>query len=116
MRRRWWHAWTVASSGRSLDSLRQELLDQVAARTLGEDVTADRDAPSPQDRYEWLKEARVRADAKDAVELSVRDLLARWDVKARGARVNQRIEADLANHGLASSPSFRKVTIDAGCI
>ena len=108
-----WHAWTVASSGRSLDSLRQELLDQVAARTLGEDVTADSDAPSPQDRYEWLKEARVRADAKDAVELSVRDLLARWDAKARGARVNQRIEADLANHGLASSPSFRKVTIDA---
>ena len=108
-----WHAWTVASSGRSLDSLRQELLDQVAARTLGEDVTADRGAPSPQDRYEWLKEARVRADAKDPVELSVRDLLARWDARARGARVNQRIEADLANHGLASSPSFRKVTIDA---
>ena len=47
------------------------------------------------------------------MEISVRDLLARWDAKARGARVNQRIEADLANHGLATSPSFRKVTIDA---
>ena len=108
-----WHAWTVASSGRSLDSLRQELLDQVAARTGSEAVTADSDAPSPQDRYAWLKEARIRADAGDPVKISVRDLLARWDAKARGARVNQRIEADLANHGLATSPSFRKVTIDA---
>jgi hypothetical protein len=108
-----WHAWTMASSGRSLDSLRQELLDQVAAGTSGQAVTPDSGAPSLQDRYEWLKEARVRADVKKPVGLSVRDLLARWDAKARGARVNQRIEADLANHGLATSPSFRKVTIDA---
>ena len=85
----------------------------MAAGTVGEAITADSGAPSPQDRYEWLKEARVRADAKDPVELPARDLLARWDAKARGARVNQRIEADLANHGLATSPSFRKVTIDA---
>jgi CBS domain-containing protein len=108
-----WHAWTVAPSGRSLDSLRQELLDQVAARTVAEAATADSGAPSLPDRYGWLKEARIRADAKDPVELSVRDLLARWDAKARGTRVNQRIEADLANHGVATSPSFRKVTIDA---
>ena len=108
-----WHAWTVAASGRSLDSLRQELRDEVAARTVGEAATADSHGPGPQDRYEWLKEARLRADAKDPEELSVRDLLARWDARARGARVNQRIEADLANHGLATSPSFRKVTIDA---
>jgi len=108
-----WHAWTVVSSGRSLDSLRQELLDQVAAGTTGETVMAESAAVSPQDRYERLKEARARADAKDPVEISIRDLLARWDAKARGTRINQRIEADLANHGLATSPSFRKVTIDA---
>ena len=71
-----WHPWTAASSGRSLDSLRQELLDQVAAGTVGEAVTADSGALSPQDRYEWLKEARGRADAKDPAELPVRDLLA----------------------------------------
>ena len=28
-----WHAWTVVASGRSLDSLRQELLDRVATGT-----------------------------------------------------------------------------------
>ena len=108
-----WHAWTVVPSGRSLDSLRQGLLDQVAAVNVGEPAMAESAAPSPQDRYEWLKEARVRADAKHPVEISVRDLLARWDAKARGTRINQRIEADLANHGLTTSPSFRKVTLDA---
>ncbi len=107
-----WHAWTVASSGRSLDSLRQELLDQVAAGTAGESKAVET-APDPQRRYEQLKEARGRADAKDPVEISVRELLALWDAKSRGTRINQRIEADLANHGLATSPSFRKVTIDA---
>src|SRR6266516_2991743 len=93
-----WHTWMVVSSGRSLDSLRQELLDQVAAGTTGETVMAESAAVRPQDRYEWLKEARARADAKDPVEISIRDLLARWDAKARGTRINQRIEADLANH------------------
>jgi CBS domain-containing protein len=106
-----WHAWTVSSSGRSLDALRQGLLDQVAAGTAGAADLAAR--PGSQDRYEWLKQARVRADNDDPVEIPVRDLLAWWDGRTRGAKINQRIEADLANHGLASSPSFRKVTLDA---
>jgi CBS domain-containing protein len=108
-----WHAWTVVVSGRSLDSLRQELLDRVAAGAESKASKGENTGPSPQDRYEWLKESRVRADAKDPVEVPVRDLLAHWDARARGARINQRIEDDLANHGLATSPSFRKVTIDA---
>ncbi len=108
-----WHAWTVVPSGRSLDSLRQELLDQVAAGTGSEADHAQGTAPDRQRRYELLKEARARADAKDPVEMSVRQLLALWEAKARGTRINHRIEADLANHGLATSPSFRKVTIDA---
>jgi CBS domain-containing protein len=108
-----WHAWTVLSSGRSLDSLRQGLLDQVATGTAGESSAIESTVPSPQGRYEWLKEARARADARDPRGISVRELLARWDAKARGTRINQRIEADLANHGLATSPSFRKVTIGA---
>jgi CBS domain-containing protein len=107
-----WHAWTVMSSGRSLDSLRQELLDQVAG-TARESDSGEGRAPDPQRRYELLKEARTRADAKDPAEISVRDLLALWDARARGTKINQRIEADLANHGLATSPSFRKVTINA---
>jgi Restriction Enzyme Adenine Methylase Associated len=73
-----WHAWVVVSSGRSLDSLRQELLYQVAAGSAGNVVAAESATPGAQDRYGWLKEARVRADAKHPVEIAVRDLLARW--------------------------------------
>jgi len=108
-----WHAWVVESSRRSLDSLREELLAQVVARSASEADKAGRALPDPQRRYERLKEARSRADAKDPVEMSVRELLALWNAKARGPRINQRIEADLSNHGLATSPGFRKVTIDA---
>lgn len=108
-----WHAWAVESSRRSLDSLRQEFLDQVVARASGEADRAGKLLPDPRRRYERLKEARSRADAKTPEEMSVRELLALWDAKARDTRIDQRIEADLGNHGLVTSPNFRKVTIDA---
>jgi CBS domain-containing protein len=100
-----WHAWTMATSGRSLDSLRQQLLDQA---TTG----AAEESSGAQARYEWLKEARTRAEAKNPVEMTVRDLLARWDAKSDGTTLYQRVDADLANHGLATSPSYRKVSMD----
>lgn len=108
-----WHAWKVASTGRSLDELRQRLLDKVVADTGGDLDTNASPLPDPQRRYEHLKEARSRADAEKPVAITVRELLALWGVKAHGTEINQRIEADLANHGLVTSPNFRKVTIDA---
>ncbi len=108
-----WHAWVVDSSRRSLDSLRQEFLDQVAARSAEEADEAEDASPAPLRPHEFLKDARRRADANDPVEISVRDLLALWAAKSRGHRISQRIEADLANHGLITSPSFRAVTLDA---
>lgn len=108
-----WHVWVARSSGRSLDSLRTELLDQVANYSNEEVDRSTSEASLPQRRHERLKEARNRADANDSMELSVRDLIALWGSKGRGQRISQRIEADLANHGLATSPSFRKVTLDA---
>lgn len=101
-----WHAWATAS-GRSLDSLRQQLLDQAATATGAADEPA-----GTQERYEWLKEARARADAKTPVSMPVRDMLARWDAKADGTAPYQRIDADLANHGLTTSPGYRKVSMD----
>ena len=100
-----WHAWTMATSGQSLDALRQQLLDQAATGTAGE-------PPDAQGRYEWLKEARTRADAKNPMEMTVRELLARWEAKADGTTPYQRIDADLANHGLTTSPGYRKVSMD----
>jgi len=46
------------------------------------------------------------------VRISVRDLLPRWEAKADGSTLYQRIDADLANHGLTTSPGFRKVSMD----
>jgi CBS domain-containing protein len=100
-----WHAWTMVTSGRSLDSLRQQLLDQASTGVAEESSGA-------QARYEWLKEARTRAEATKPVEMAVRDLLARWDAKADGTTLYQRVDADLANHGLTSSPNYRKVSMD----
>jgi CBS domain-containing protein len=100
-----WHAWTMVTSGRSLDSLRQQLLDQATTEVAEESSGA-------QARYEWLKEVRTRAEEKKPAEMAVRDLLARWDAKSDGTTLYQRVDADLANHGLTSSPNYRKVSMD----
>ncbi|WP_410664666.1 CBS domain-containing protein [Amycolatopsis sp. lyj-84] len=105
-----WHAWQVVDQGRMLDALRQELLDRaistaaVAANRQEED--ADR-----QRIHSRLREARGRAEARNPESFSVRELIALWRVKDRSDQVSQ-IEADLANHGLVTSPSFRAVTLD----
>ncbi|MCW6008871.1 hypothetical protein K1W54_30650 [Micromonospora sp. CPCC 205371] len=103
-----WLAWAVAETGRPLDAFRQELLDRAAATTVdepGEDAAKLR-------VHERLREARKRADERHPEEFSVRELLALWGAKDRGDQIS-RIEADLANHGLVTSPSFRKVTLDS---
>lgn len=121
-----WLAWTVESSGRTLDSLRQQLLDTVAAEapqdrpseegewsTLPDTCeSAEANIPAPQQRHEFLKAARAKADSGDPEEITVRSLLDLWGASARGHRISQRIEADLANHDLVSVPSFRKVALD----
>ena len=95
---------SIFSTRRLMDPSRQQ-----AARPAGE----AEDAASSLRPHEFLKDARSRADANDPVEISVRDLLTLWTAKSRGHRISQRIEADLANHGLITSPSFRAVTPDA---
>jgi Restriction Enzyme Adenine Methylase Associated len=109
-----WHAWVVDGSGRSLDALRQDLLSRVASQESNQGSLpkqTDTDL-SPRDRYELLKQARNRADTGSPIRMSVRDLLSEWNASARGYLVNQRIDADLANHGLTTSPSFRAVTVE----
>jgi CBS domain-containing protein len=107
-----WHAWMV-SPGRSLDSMRQRLLEQAA-----KGVSDARGEPSAagwnsQRRYEWLSEARAQADKGNPVELLVRDLYVRWGEAADGgSAAYQRIQADLANHGLTTSPNFRTVNLE----
>ena len=105
-----WRAWVVLDQDRLLDAVRQELLDReissvtAAADRLAKDATQQR-------IHERLRQARRRADDQAPDRISVRELLALWGATDRGDQVSQ-IEADLANHGLVTSPSFRAVTLD----
>jgi CBS domain-containing protein len=107
-----WRAWKV-SPDTLLDALRQQLLEQAAkgtANTADESPTARWNG---QRRYELLNEARTDAESDKPVELLVRDLFVRWGESSDGgSNVYQRIEADLANHGLTTVPNFRKVSLD----
>lgn len=105
-----WRAWLVVDQDRLLDAVRQELLDQAISRVAAaaHRQTEDKDR---QRIHERLRQARSHADEHSPERISVRDLLALWGAKDRGDQVSQ-IEADLANHGLVTSPSFRAVTLD----
>jgi predicted transcriptional regulator len=109
-----WHAWVVEGSGTTtLDTLRQALLDQAAETSDATGGVEPVELDAAQGRHQFLRAARTQADEGAAVSITVRDLIARWGAKGRGHRLNQRIEAELANHGLVTSPNFRKVTLDA---
>ncbi|WP_372663175.1 restriction system modified-DNA reader domain-containing protein [Amycolatopsis kentuckyensis] len=102
-----WRAWVVVDQDRLLDAVRQELLD----RAISTAAHQQNDDQVRQRVHERLRQARSRADDRNPERISVRDLLALWGVTDRGDQVS-RIEADLANHGLVTSPSFRAVTLD----
>jgi Restriction Enzyme Adenine Methylase Associated len=105
-----WHAWLVVDQDRLLDAVRQELLDREISRVTAAAHRQTEDT-GRQRIHERLRRARSRADEHDPERISVRDLLAVWEVTDRGDQVSL-IEADLANHGLVTSPSFRAVTLD----
>ncbi|WP_433873151.1 hypothetical protein [Saccharopolyspora sp. CA-218241] len=102
-----WRAWTVVGQDRLLDAVRQELLDRTMVG-----VPRQHEHATRQHVHDRLRQARRRAEDADPELLSVRELLALWGATDRGDQVGQ-IEADLANHGLVTSPSFRAVTLDA---
>lgn len=102
-----WRAWWVVSQDRLLDGVRQELLDRAITR-VADRQSEDIDRQRVHDR---LRQARSRAEDHTPERITVRELLALWGAKERGDQVSQ-IEADLANHGLMTSPGFRAVTLD----
>lgn len=105
-----WRAWLVVDQGRFLDAVRQELLDQTIATMAAE--TDQRNEDEGQQRiHRRLRHARELADKSTPMRITVRELLAYWGATDRGDQISQ-IEADLANHGLVTSPSFRAVTLD----
>lgn len=107
-----WEVWAV-KPGKYLRSVRQLLLERAAEGTADESSESAAVGWNSQRRYEWLNEARGHAEAGNPAELLVRDLFVRWGASSDGGpSVYQRIEADLANHGLTTSPNFRAVSLD----
>lgn len=106
-----WHAWTVEPEYRTLDALRQELLDRAVADAPAAPTKTDVDGHASR-IHERLREMRRRAEESRPESVTVRELLSLWGARDRGDQVS-RIEADLANHGLATRPGFRSVTLDA---
>lgn len=104
-----WRAWLVVDQDRLLDAVRQDLLDQ-AISTVAAETHQQTEETLRQHIHERLRQARRRADEHAPERISVRELLALWGATDRGDQVSQ-IEADLANHGLVTSPSFRAVTL-----
>ncbi|MFE7561979.1 CBS domain-containing protein [Kitasatospora sp. NPDC057500] len=105
-----WTAWTL-DDGRTLDTVRQEFLDEIAKETAepldgAEDVTAT-------ERHERLKQAREHADNGRPMSVTVRELVGWWNAQRRGYLVTSQIDAELANHGLVTEPSFDKVHFDS---
>jgi CBS domain-containing protein len=110
-----------------LDALRQQLLrqaaevaeDEVAGEAAlaaeagltteaAQPVEIDGTRLDPRKRYEWLTETRSLIDEGKLIALPVRELIARWETPASYPKV----EADLANHGIATVPNFRKVSLE----
>jgi CBS domain-containing protein len=106
-----WRAWQVVKQRRFLDAVRQELLDHVILDVA--EAANQQSAQAAQQRiHERLRLSRSKADQGQPERFTVRELLALWGATDRGDHISQ-IEADLANHGLVTSPSFRAVTLDA---
>jgi CBS domain-containing protein len=107
-----WHVWVLESAGQPLDTLRQELLDRAIASSAEEAEAAGEDEGGAARLHDWLRSVRDRAESSRPERISVRELLSRWGARDRGDQIS-RIEADLANHGLATWPNFRGVTLEA---
>ncbi|MEO7193444.1 MAG: CBS domain-containing protein [Pseudonocardiaceae bacterium] len=119
-----WNVWTVESSGKILDALRQELLANLAERqTFEEEIHGGESADLEQvaaserylelSRYQFLNDARQKAHDNDPVRVTVRGLLTYWGANRRGYRICSKIENDFVNHDLTTSPDYREVGLDA---
>ena len=104
-----WRAWVVDRLGKTLDAIRSDFLDAIDAETKADRRIAEARTPSAHDR---LRQARMAADGGQPRELSVLELLAWWGGESRTPEITQTIDAELANHGLRTSPNFSAVTLE----
>jgi CBS domain-containing protein len=102
-----WHAWRTAADGQLLHGLRLRLIRE-AVREAPD--TGDQDLEARQD--EFLSSAKEAAESGSPRQMTVRELIGIWGARGRDFDVNERVDADLGNNGMTTTPDFRAVTLD----
>lgn len=100
-----WTSWVRKKDGKTLDDIRQALLDQLANKTSRSDAS-DGHLNLSLERHKRLKQARVRADEHVPESFPLPELIGLWGAKRRSQELIQLVEVDLANHGLTARPSL----------
>jgi predicted transcriptional regulator len=108
-----WSVWRRGLDGPTLHQLRQQLLKSVA-----DEVIADNMPPTLKDdlvrrRFAFLEDAHAKAAGGEPMTVTVRELIALWDLTDRDRAASAQVDADLANHNLTTAPDFRAVGLDS---
>jgi predicted transcriptional regulator len=102
-----WQAWRTATDNELLHSLRLRLLRE-AVREVSDEGNQDLEAGQD----EFLSSAKAAAESGSPHRMTVRELIGIWGARGRGFEVNERVDADLGNNGMTTTPDFRAVTLD----
>jgi len=108
-----WNYWQTAE-GRTLDSLRQELLDQVASDATEGEGSIELQEPGVLSArgLTWLKEVRERALGGDQTAIRLRDLLAYWNLDRRDSVAANHVVTALAERGLVATPNVLATSLE----
>lgn len=102
-----WHAWRTAADGELLHNLRLRLIKEAVREVPDE---GDPDLEVRQD--EFLSTAKESAESGSPQQMTVRELISIWGARGRDSEVNERVDADLGNNGMTTTPDFRAVTLE----
>jgi CBS domain-containing protein len=102
-----WHAWRTAPGDQPLHDLRLRLIREAVREVPGEGTE---DLEARQD--EFLLSAKEAAEAGSPLRITVRELIGLWGARIRDFEVNERVDADLGNNSMTTTPDFRAVTLD----
>jgi hypothetical protein len=102
-----WQAWRTATDHQLLHSLRLRLIRETVREVPDE---GDQDLEARQD--EFLSSVKEAAESGSPHRMTVRELINIWGARGRDFEVNERVDADLGNNGMTTTPDFRAVTLD----
>jgi predicted transcriptional regulator len=102
-----WHAWRTATDDQMLHSLRLRLIREAVREVPDE---GNQDLEARQD--EFLSSAKEAAESDSPSRMTVRELIGIWGARGRDFEVKERVDADLGNNGMTTTPDFRAVALD----